>query len=200
MAVFRQLGPVPVWPYFFLSVAAGALGMVFLAIWLPDDYPAESDLRKVSGEIESVAIRNEISNTGAGAMIPALSAVYYTLKGVRGEFRYPSTHPKYLLVSEYTGGALDVWVVGSEIGSGKPMTIWRILERNPLKPEIYEQTSITYDEIIARLVEANRSMVVAGYWLLAACGGFMLLGIGARKWNRGRSHHLADCRVTTSER
>ena len=44
MAVFRQLGPVPVWPYFFLSVAAGALGMVFLAIWLPNDYPAESEI------------------------------------------------------------------------------------------------------------------------------------------------------------
>ena len=191
MTMFQKLGRIPVWPYFFLSLLAAALGIVFLAIWLPDDYPAESDLNKVSGEIKSVTIRNEISKSSAGSMLPAIASVYFTLKGVDGEFRYPSTHPKYLLVSGYTGGALDVWVVGSEIGAGKPMTIWQILEHNPSKHEIYERTSISYDEIIDRLTRTNRSMVVAGYWFLAACGGFALLGIGARKWNRGRPHDRA---------
>ena len=62
MTMFQKLGRIPVWPYFFLSLLAAALGIVFLAIWLPDDYPAEGDLKKVSGEVKTVAIRNEISN------------------------------------------------------------------------------------------------------------------------------------------
>jgi len=190
MAMFEKIGPAPIWPYFFLAAIAVVLAIVFLAIWLPDDYPTESELKKVSGEIKTIAIRNEISKTSAGAMLPAIASVYFTLKGVDGEFRYPSTHPKYLLVSGYTGGTLDVWVVGSEIGAGAPLTIWQILEHNPSKPEIYEQTSITYQEIIDRLTSANRSMVVAGYWLLAASGVFTLLGFGVRMWNRGRPHRL----------
>ena len=191
MPVSRQIGPIPVWPYFFLSAVAAVLGTVFLVFWLPGGYPTESELKKVSGEIKFVTIRDDISKTSAGSIMPAFNSVYFTLKGVDGEFRYPSTHPKYLLVSKYTGGALDVWVVGSEIGAGIPMTIWRILEHNPHKPENYEQTSVTYAEVIDRVTGINRSMVVVGYWLFAACGGFMLLGFGVRKWNRGRPHRLA---------
>ncbi len=63
----------------------------------------------VSGEIASVVVRDDIFNTWAGAMMPGgLTSTYFTLKGVDGEFRYPSTHPKYLLVRNHTAVAIDV--------------------------------------------------------------------------------------------
>ncbi len=42
-------------------------------------------------------------------MMPGgLASAYFTLEGVDGEFRYPSTHPKYLLVRNHTAVAIDV--------------------------------------------------------------------------------------------
>lgn len=190
MNVHRRLGPLPVWPYFFLSAVAASLGAVLLAVWWPWGYPDESKLAKISGSIDTVAVRDDLSKTSAGAMLPAMTSVYFRLKGVDGEFRYPSTHPKYPLVRDYTAVAIDVWVVRAEIGTAAPMTIWQIQERNPYDAAS-ELTYVGYAEIIERRLATDRSMIRVGYWLLAACGGLMLLGIGVRRWNRGRPHRLA---------
>ena len=190
MSASRRLGPVPVWPYFFLSAVAAILAAVFLAVWWPSEYPGESELVKVSGDIDTVVIRDDISKTSAGAILPAMTSVYFRLKGVDDEFRYPSSHPKYPLVRDYTAVAIDIRVVKSETGTRAPVTIWKIQERNP-RDAASELTRVSYAEIIERLSAADRSMTEVGYWLLAACGGFVLLGIGVRRWNRGRPHRLA---------
>ena len=190
MSAFWQFGPIPVWPYFFLALVTAVLGAVFVVISWPPDYPGESGLTKVSGDIEKVVVRNNISKTSAGTILPAMSTVYFKLKGYDDEFRYPSNHPKYPLVRDYTAVAIDVWVTQSELGSGAPVTIWKLQERNP-RDKAAELTNVSYDEIIERLTTADRSMRKIGYWSLVACGGFLLLGLGVRRWNRDRPHRLA---------
>ena len=70
---------------FFLSGLGGVLAVVFVVFWWPSDYPAESDLVKVNGEISSVVDRDDIFNTWAGAMMPGgLASAYFTLEGVLG--------------------------------------------------------------------------------------------------------------------
>ncbi len=171
------------WPYFFLAALVGALGLVLVVVWWPGGYPDEDDLVKFAGAIDSVVVRDDISDTGAGAMLPAITSAYFTLEGVAGEFRYPSSHPKYPIVRDYTAVAIDVWVDAAEIGSGGPMTIWQIREHNPYNL-LVEETFVGYDEIVGRLTEIDRSMVAAGGWLVAGAAALILLGLAARLWNR----------------
>jgi hypothetical protein len=185
----RRLGPLPLWPYFFLAALAAVLGAVFLAVWWPWGYPDESELVKISGDIDRVAIRDDISKSGAGAMLPALTSVYFTLEGRDEEFRYPSTHPKYPLVRDYTAVAIDVWVVEAEMGRGAPVTIWQIQERNP-HDDPAELTQVGYAETIERLTATDRSMVEIGYGALASSVGLLGLGMLFRRWNRGRVGRL----------
>lgn len=181
----RRLGPLPIWPYFFLAAIAGILGVVFLAIWWPSGYPGKTELVKISGDIKTAVIRDEISKSSAGAILPAMTSIYFRLNGVDDEFRYPSTHPKYPLVRDYTAVAIDVWVVEAELGTGAPVTIWQIEERNPYDAAS-DLTDVGYAEIIERLLAVDRSMIELGYWLLAACVGLTLIGICVKRWNRGR--------------
>ena len=186
----ERLGPLPVWPYYFLSAVAGLAAVGFVAVWWPQGYPDDSELVKVSGEVATVIVRDDISKTSAGAMLPAMTSIYFTLKGVEGEFRYPSSHPNYLIVRDRTAIAIDIWVDGAEIGTGRPMTIWQIQEHNPFKLTV-EQTFVSHAEVIERLTKTDRSMVETGYWLLGVAGAFALIGVGVRRWNRGRPPPIA---------
>ncbi len=186
MARSGKLGPLTVWPYPFLAVLTGLSGLLFMIFWWPQDYPDQSELTEISGEIDRVKIRDEISGTSAGAILPAVTSVYFTLKGVPGEFRYPSSHPMYPMVRDRTAVAIDVLIRKKDIGGTEPVLIWQIYERNPRDKE-EELTRVHYDEVIERLTAVDRSVVKLGYWLLAACAGFLLLWFGVTRWNRSRA-------------
>ena len=174
-----------VWPYFFLSVFSGVAAIAFIAMGWPGAYPAKSELVKVSGIVATTRIKDEISKTGAGAILPGFSSVYFTLEGVQGEFRYPSSHPQFPIVRDWTSGTLDLWVDGSEIGVNPTMKIWQLQEHsnyNFLVPE----TSVTYEEVIAMVKKADRSKFELGQWFAVASAILALVGTGARRWNRGR--------------
>lgn len=181
----KRLGRFPVWPYYVLSLLGALAGVVLVAVWWPRGYPAESTLVKVSGEIATVIVRDDVSKTRAGAMMPGLTSVYFTLEGVEGEFRYPSTHPQYPIVRDYTAGSIDVWVDGAEIGGGRAATIWRIQEHSNLN-FLVPETSISYAEVIDRVRGIDRSMVDFGSWLLAISAALALAGAAVGRWNRGR--------------
>jgi hypothetical protein len=164
---------------------------VLIVIWWPERYPDESELVKLSGRVTKVVVRDDISDTPAGAMLPGWTSTYFTLEGIDGEFRYPRTHPKNPMVRNQTGGALDVWVERTAIGSGKPMVIWQIREHNPYKKEhlniLGEETFVSHAEIVHRLTKVDRSMIEAGVGLLVLAFAFALLGVGAKWWNLSRA-------------
>ncbi len=179
-------GRLPVWPYFLLSGVSGLAALAFVVFWWPASYPPESALVRMSGKINTIVVKDDFSNTGAGAILPALSSVYFTLEGVQGEFRYPYTHPKYPLVRDYTAGSLEVWVDGSEIGVNLTMTIWQLREHSNLN-YLVPETSVTYDEVIERLNRSARAMAELALWLFALSATLALVGIGVRRWNRRRA-------------
>lgn len=181
----RPLRRRAVWPWFVAGVPLFALGLTFVVFWWPPAYIAKADLVEVTGEIAKVSIRDDISGTSAGAMMPGFTAIYFTLKGTPGEFRYPYTRPQYLKVRDQTAVALDLLVDPAELERGGVVTIWQIRERNPIdKPG--EETFVAYEEVIARLSKTAWSMVRAGAWLMA--GGALLLALGGLviRLNRGR--------------
>ncbi len=82
---------LPVWPFHALGLVAVVLGGTFVVGWWPEQYPAESELVKLSGKVSQIVVRDDISGTTAGAMLPGWTSTYFTLSGVEGEFRYPRT-------------------------------------------------------------------------------------------------------------
>ena len=183
----RRRSGLPVWPFHAWGLVAAVLGIVFIIGWWPERYPVESELVKLSGRITKVSVRDDISGTAAGATLQGWTSTYFTLEGVDGEFRYPRSHPKNLVVRDRTGGALDVWVERTTIGGDEPMVIWQIREHNPYKKEhasmLGGETFVSHAEIVTHLTRINRSMVEAGVWLLAMAFAFVLLGVGAKRWN-----------------
>ncbi len=175
--------PFPVWPYFFLSGFLGLLAFVFVVFWWPADYPAKSALVEISGKIAAIVVKDDISKSDAGALLPGLTSVYFTLEGVPGEFQYPYTHPKYPLVRDNTSGSIDILVNDSGIGSNPTMVIWQLQEHsdnNYLLPE----TSVSYEEVVERLSRTDRSMVDLGLRLFTLSAILAFIGLGVRQWNR----------------
>ena len=181
---------LPVWPFHALGLVAVVLGGMFIIIWWPGHYPAESELVKLSGEVSRIVVRDDISGTTAGAILPGWTSTYFTLEGVKGEFRYPRTHPKSLLVRDQTSAALDVWVERAAIGSDEPIVIWQIREHNPYKREhqdiLAEETFVSHAEIVERLTQIDRSMIETGAWFSLLGVASVLLGVGTRWWNQRR--------------
>ena len=179
---------LPVWPFHALGLVAVVLGGTFVVGWWPSHYPAESELVKLAGEVDQIVVRDDISGTTAGAILPGWTSTYFTLSGVEGEFRYPRTHPKSLRVRDQTSGTLEVWVERTAIGSEEPMIIWQIQEHNPYKKDLQdtlgEETFVSRAEIVERLKRVDRSMVGTGVWLLGLGIASILFGIGAKRWNQ----------------
>jgi hypothetical protein len=164
---------------------------VFTVGWWPERYPDESELVKLSGRVTSVAVRDDISDTTAGAMLQGWTSTYFTLEGIDGEFRYPRTHPKNLIVRDQTGVALEVWVERTAIGGDEPMVIWQLREHSPYKKEhrdiLGEETFVSHAEIVNRLTKNDRSMIEVGVGLLVLAFALALLGVGAKRWNQNRA-------------
>ncbi len=182
----RRGGPLPVWPYYFIAAVAAVAGLGMIWIWSPEGFPAKGDLVKVSGDIATVRVRDDISGTGAGAMMTGFTSVYFTFTNRDGEYFYPSNQPDFLLVRDYTAVNIDVWVDGAEIGGTAPLRIWQIVENNP-NNLMERATHVPYEAIIARLTTIGRSMVSAGRWLLVLCFGLILMGRGVQIGNGRRS-------------
>jgi len=180
-----------VWPFYALGLFTLILGSVFIFIWWPGQYPDESGLVRLSGKIAKIEVRDDLSDSTAGAMLQGWTSTYFILEGIDGEFRYPRTHPKNLLVRDQTSVALDVWVERAAIGRNKPMIIWQLREHNPYKKEhsdvLTEETFVTHAEIVERLKQIDRSMVKTGIGFLVFGFASVLLGTAARWWNINRA-------------
>jgi hypothetical protein len=174
-----------IWPYYFLAVVSVLIGLVMIVVWWPESFPDKDELVMVKGDIATVRIKDDISGTSAGAFMPAVTSVYFTFKKQDGEYFYPSTQPDYHIVRDFTAVNIEVWVIKEELGGGLPIRIWQIVEDNPYNL-VFEATNVTYEAVIERLVIIDRSMVVAGYYVLVLAFGFVLFGVGLRHVNRRR--------------
>ena len=191
MTVTLRAWRLPVWPFHAWALVAVVLGSVFIVGWWPERYPDEDGLVKFSGRVASVAVRDDIFDTKAGALLQGWTSTYFTLEGIDGEFRYPRSHPKNIIVRDRTSATLDVWVERAAIGGGEPMIIWQIREHNPYKREhsnvLGEETFVSHAEIVQRLTKTGRSMIETGAGLLVLAFALALLGVGAKRWNRHRA-------------
>ena len=171
---------LPVWPFHAWALVAAVLGSVFVVVWWPERYPDEGALVKLSGRVATIALRDDILGTTAGAMLQGWTSTYFTLEGIDGEFRYPRTHPKNIIVRDRTSAALDVWVERTAMGRDEPMVIWQIREHNPYKKEhiniLGAETFVSHAEIVNRLTQIDRSMIEAGVGLWVLALAFFLLG------------------------
>lgn len=178
----RQL---PVWQCYFLAAVAAITGLAMVVVWWPESFPDKQDLVAIGGDIATVRIKDDISGTSAGAILPAVTSVYFTFKDQEGEFYYPSTQPDYRIVRDYTAVNIEVWVERGAIGTGKPLRIWQLREHNPYNL-ILEATDVSYEAIIERLTKIDRSMVEVGWYVLTLAFGLVLLGAGMQHINRRR--------------
>lgn len=174
-----------VWPYCFLGIVALVVGTAFVVGWWPKGFPDADELTMVSGKIRTVVIRDDISKTRAGAAMPSLISVYFTLEGVDDTFRYPSTHPQFYDVAYRTAGTIDVWVEAAARGTGEPVTIWQIQEHSEFNLTA-PATFVAYDEVFATLARTARSTVRSGFWLLSIAAVLLVAGGVVRRINRSR--------------
>ncbi|MEX2648112.1 MAG: hypothetical protein WD673_03765 [Alphaproteobacteria bacterium] len=178
------LGRVAVWPFFAIAILAFAVGTVFVVAWWPEAPPAKDALSKVSGQIATVIVRGDLPGmpgmTGAG-----MESTYFTLEGVDGEFRYPSAFPRYFEVRDRVSVGVDIWIDPAEQGRGRALTVWQIQEHNPYNV-IGVETFVPYEDVVETLTRVDSSMVRAGWGLLAIGVPFVVLGLLAMRWNRGK--------------
>ncbi len=179
---------LPVWPFHAWAIAAAVLGGVFVVVWWPERYPDESDLVEFSGQVATISLRDDILDTKAGGILQGWTSTYFTLEGIDGEFRYPRSHPKNIVVRDRTSATLDVWVERRAIGGAEPMVIWQIREHNPYKKDLANilgpETFVSHAEIVNRLTQVNRTMLETGAGLLTLALALFFLGLGAKRWNR----------------
>ncbi len=176
---------LPVWPYYFLGIVALVTATVFIVGWWSKGFPDVDELTMVSGKIRTVVIRDDITKTRAGAAMPSLISVYFTLDGVDDTFRYPSTHPQFYDVAYRTAGTIDVWVEKAARGTGEPVKIWQIQEHSDFNLTA-PATFVAYDEVFAALTKAARATVRSGFWLLSIAVVLLVLGGVVQRINRSR--------------
>ena len=168
---------LPVWPWYALALVAGAVGVVLMVTAGPAErYPTLKDLTMISGNIEAVQIRDWISGSQGGASLAAATSVFFRLEGVDDEVFYPSVQPDYFEVRDRTSVAIDVWVETAAMGSGEPLRIWQIRERNPYNL-IGVETSIPLERIVAQLRKVEQASIAWGRWLFILAAVFLAIAL-----------------------
>ena len=170
------------WPYFALALVSGVVGATLLFYNLGAGLPPEAELQKVSGDIDKVFLIDDLS--GEPIMIKKpMNSLHFTLKDVPGEFRYPSDWPGFTKAWQRLSFHVDVWVRQSDIGSGKPMPIYRLEQQVP-ENWAREPIAVSYAQIAESQGRSSRSYVKLGTTLLAASAGLVLFALLVRAWNR----------------
>lgn len=182
-ATSKTPGPKPVWPCYFVSVCAIVLALGASVVYWPKDIPEFGELTKTGGKMRTLVIRDDLSNSTAGSMLPIFTSVYMRFKDIDGEFRYPWTFPKYAKVRNDTAVNVEIWVEQTALGRDDAPLIWGLVESNPYKKE-NEQTVILYDELIEGQKQNGLILIKVTLSLVVAAIAFWLLGFGIGRWNR----------------
>ena len=173
---------IPVWPYFFLALLCGVLGSTLLYYNLGSGAPAESSLQKISGNVDKVFLIDDLSGEPTMIVKP-LNSIHFTLENTEGEFKYPGNSPGYSKLWAQLSFHVDIWVSQSDIGSEKPMVVYRLEQQVP-DNWIVEPISVGYQEIAESQDRSGQSHLQFGWVLAASSAGFVFIGLLLRRWNR----------------
>lgn len=179
----EKKGPKPVWAYYALSVAALITALLGCIIYWPKSVPAFDELVMTGGEMRRLMIRDDLSDTGAGALLPIFTSAYMKFKDVDGEFRYPWTFPKYHRVRDNTAVYVDIWVEKTALGQDTPPLIWALKENNHHK-EADEQTIILYEDVVEAQRKNGVTLIKFALAMAVLSIVFAFVGIGVSRWNR----------------
>lgn len=182
-AVSKSAGPKSVWPYFFLSLSALFIAVMVCIIYWPKNVPAFEDLVMTGGKMRTLMIRDDLSDTGAGAMLPIFTSAYLRFKDIEGEFRYPWTFPQYGRVRTDTAVFVEIWVEKAALERDGAPYIWALRENNPYK-EADEQTIVLYEDLQSAQQKNGMILLKLSLIMAGAAIVFAIIGVGVGRWNR----------------
>lgn len=175
---------IPVWPYFFLALLSGAVGITLLYYNLDPDFPAENSLEKISGRVDRVFLIDDLSGKPT-TIIKPINSIHFTLEDNEGVFRYPGSWPGYSKLWRQLSFHVDIWVRRSNIENKNPRVVYRIEQQVP-DNWVVEPFSFSYQQIAASQSRSGQSYVQVGWVLTAASAGFVVIALMVRTWNRRR--------------
>lgn len=178
-----RAGPRSVWPFYALAVFTILIMVMAISVFWPKNIPGKDELVMTGGKMRTVRIRDDLSNTSAGAMLPILTSVYFRFKDIEGEFRYPWTFPSFRRVRDRTAVFADIWVEKAALGRDETPLIWGLEEHNHFKEED-DQTIVLYEDLVKGQKENARILTRLCLVLSAAAAVFALIGFGVGRWNR----------------
>lgn len=170
---------------FLLAVILGGCGAGLLFIHSDFDPPGETDLVRVSGDVDTIVIADDIADPENKFNTPLpIDSIYIQLKGSTQEYRYRGGWPNFGNVYKISMASnIDIWIDARQTGKGGPLYIYALVERNPLR-EVGTRLLVNYRDLIATQEAIVRSHRNVGAWLLGVGVLFAVLGFLARRWRR----------------
>jgi hypothetical protein len=173
---------LPLWPYIFFALLTGVIGLVLLIYNIGSAVPAEATLEKISGNVATLYLIDDLSGERTTMMKP-MNSIHFTLKEVEGEFRYPNGWPGFNKMWQQLSFHVDLWVPGTDIGTGVPLVVYQLEQQVP-ENWVVEPYSVSYAEIADSQNSSGRSYLKVGGVLSAISGGFVLIAMLVRTRNR----------------
>ena len=120
---------------FLFSVILGGIGASILVIHIDFDPPAETDLVRVTGDVDTIVIADDIADpeNKFNTALP-LDSIYIKLKGAPQEYRYRGSWLNFEHVYKVSVASnVDIWIDARQLGTEDPLYIYQIVERNPFR-------------------------------------------------------------------
>ena len=176
-------GPRPVWVFYAMSIFTALFAIIGSYIYWPPNPPNPDDLIMIGGDMSRLVIRDDFSNTSAGAQLPIFTSVYIRFKGVEGEFRYPWIFPKYHNVREETAVYANIWIERAALGQNTTPLIWAIKESNRYK-EKDNQTIISFKDVLESQRLNGITLFKFCISMILGSISFALIGFSIGRYNR----------------
>lgn len=171
-----------VWGYFAVGLICLVLGLIALAQPGSASIPPRSNLEKITGEVATVNIIDELSGESTALLSP-LNTIHFTLSDGQTVFRYPGRWPGYSDLYTRLAFEVDVWVDPDELSGDEPVTIYKLEQRTP-KGWLTPPISVDYQAIANAQDVGEDSYRRLALALLAAAPVSFAVGVMVLRSNR----------------
>jgi len=168
---------------FLLSVILGGIGAGMLVIHFDFDPPAETDLVRVTGDIDTIVIADVLADPENKFDTPLpWNSIFIKLKGAPQEYRYKGGWPNFDDVYKVgMSSSVDIWIDARQLGTGDPLYIYQIVERNPFR-EVVEVLHVKYQDLVTTQEAIVLTYRKVGGWLLGIGVLLAVLGLLALRY------------------